>query len=98
MNEMVERVARAIQQVSEQDGAAPYDGLDAILGAKAAQQERDRLFAQAHAAIAAMRDPTPAMTAVHKPMGGNQLCDGARDEQAAEVWQAMIDAALKEQS
>ena len=46
--------------------------------------------------LKAMREPTPAMTAIHNSMGGNELCWDADAETAANVWRAMIDAALKE--
>jgi len=52
---LVERVARAIQQVREQNGAAPYNGFDAIYGRRAAQQMREHLFEEADAAIREIR-------------------------------------------
>lgn len=90
MSEMVERVARAIAQVREQNGAAPYDGWDAIHGEHAARRLREHLFEDARAAIAAMREPTKAMVEA-----------GLRDDYSlieadcTEMqWERMIDTAL----
>jgi hypothetical protein len=53
--DLVEKVARAIQQVRERNGAAPYDGFDAILGERQARRSREELFEEARAAIEAVR-------------------------------------------
>lgn len=80
-NEMVERVARAIQA---------FDGHAAAEGVKPGYE------AIARAAIAAMREPTEAMMqegALHLRMADDAVSTTAND--AADTWRAMIDEALK---
>lgn len=79
---MIERVARAM----EPDVWASIDG-DFWDGK---ERTRENSLARARAAIAAMREPTPEITARfvragHGPYG---------DVEARAVWQEMIDAAL----
>lgn len=62
-SEMIDRVARALAQVREQNGAAPFEGWDAIHGKRDAKRLREELFEEARAAIEAMRgshDPKDA--------------------------------------
>ena len=77
---MIERVAKAINDTMLQHGDYKPDEL-------------------ARAAIAAMREPTEEMVAVGYdnfmwgPCGSTS--DDLPDANSAEIWQAMIDAALK---
>lgn len=79
-NEMVERVARAIQA-----SRGPKENWDFVT-----QATCDLWRADARAAIAAMREPNEGqLYAAHKATGGDILVGESR-----EVWHAMIDAAL----
>jgi hypothetical protein len=57
---MIEKVARAIQQAREQNGGPPYDGLDAILGERGGRRAREALREEAIAAIGALKLPDEA--------------------------------------
>lgn len=81
MSEMVEHVARAMCRV---DGFDPEE-----------KAMRDRYLPLAHAAIAAMHEPTGNMIDAG---AGSYKMDGIRvsvDGQPSAAWRAMIDAALK---
>ena len=83
MNEMIERVARAIcfsRQSCEWCKVACL--------ASRAELEKSPQWTKALAAIGAMRDPTDAMLNATTPIAGEN--PGARD-----IWRDMIDAALK---
>lgn len=92
MTEMIERVARAIQRVREQNGAPAYDGLDDLFDRGTAQLLRDELADEARAAIKAMREPTEAM--MHAVDCGGEKRDWASGKAWSLGWCAMIDAAL----
>jgi hypothetical protein len=47
-------VARTIAHIREQNGAAPYDGLDAIHGKQVGRIVREQLFEEARAVLAAL--------------------------------------------
>lgn len=84
MSEMIERVARALCKA---DGCDPdHESPDQI---DAGIKLWTRYVRDARAAIEAMREPTEAMSEAVKPLG---LC---RTEDAAEIYRAMIDAALR---
>lgn len=99
---MVERVARAICRVDliaiamEENISLSPNGLDASL-----DKEWRKAIPNARAAIEAIREPTQTM--VKHGEDAIELSDGAgvtyeflsRDE-IGEIWQSMIDAALKE--
>ncbi len=86
---IIERVARAIAQSMESNGAAPYDGFDAILGIKGGKRAREQLFEEARNAIKAMHEPTDKM--IEAAFGKHESPHPFRT-----AWYAMIDAALKE--
>ncbi|MCW5615841.1 MAG: hypothetical protein KIT32_12030 [Rhodocyclaceae bacterium] len=82
MMDMVERVARALHKVETAAICADFDAQDAYM--------QEYWFESARAALAALREPTEAMI-----RAGNNclvLCDD-RDDRAALVFSAMIDAA-----
>jgi hypothetical protein len=99
MSLSVERVARAIATVREQNGAAPYDGWAAIHGEKAARRLREALFEEARAAMDAMRVPDFFLAgAIQGILAGYRLENGetavSRDE-ATEIMGKIMDAAIK---
>lgn len=84
MNEMIERVARALYEASDPDSDCPiFDDLSAAW--------KWRYCYQAAKAVAAMREPTENM----RYQGWKVT---RRNTLLAEVWRAMIDAALKDQT
>jgi len=74
---MIERVARAMARANYP--AASDNDIDEMW---------EGWVMEARAAIAAMREPTPAM------VKDGEACDGTIS--AKEIWQTMIDAALQE--
>lgn len=74
---MIERVARAMARANYP--AATDNDIDEMW---------EGWVKEARAAIAAMREPTPAM------VNYGEACDGTIS--AKEIWQTMIDAALQE--
>lgn len=87
---MIEKVARAIYRCDPIPNA-PFDVLVEI--------DKTYYLGRARAAIEAMRDPSLKMqTAGGNVHVGNDEMD-AHDfqDQASEIWRAMIDAALKEE-
>lgn len=83
MNEMIERVARAICTAREQNGGPPWEYWEYQPGGKHVLNAfRD----DARAAIAAMREPTTKMV--------EDAYYSALAEDAKGVWRDMIDAAL----
>jgi hypothetical protein len=84
MNEMVERVAKAICNATRE---FDWDSEDESL--------RTQFRNEAIAAIQAMREPTPTMTYLASWAVGPGG-DGAKKAVLAKAWRAMIDAALKE--
>lgn len=84
MNEMVERVARALHQHIAPE--APWESLNPT--------HRDVACRVARAAIEAMREPTVAMVET----GDNHTnCGGSCSNRAGKVaWYSMIDAVLKD--
>lgn len=89
--DMVERVARAMMREAESWPTTSSDR------ASFAWFVRSHRMGLARAAIEAMREPTEAMIA----SGGREAICGIADAEpgnfiAADVWQAMISAALKE--
>jgi hypothetical protein len=85
MNEMVERVATVLAQ---HDGNYPW----ALEDGHVMQGRKDYYFKQARAAIVAMREPTPEMLKAHDQIMGSGWDNHCSDK---ELWQAMIDEALK---
>lgn len=88
MEDMIERVARAIFAESERicrvgnERSMPrWDGLK--------DEERNFAMALARAAIAAMREPTMEMLAAAERLDGTHACDRAPPDHH---WDAMIDA------
>ena len=92
MSEMIERVAMAIAADIE-DGFPRFtqqrwDELTEL--SRAAMRQRARV------AITAMREPTEAMINVDVPLGGYGWSDNdCYSADPAQVWQAMVDEALK---
>lgn len=99
MSEMVERVARALEVA---DGCGPDD--PAYIRFPGAVSFglcwRDKYADKARAAIAAMREPTDAMTAAADDLDVYPLGSSTPSQSAMidEKWQAMIDAALDDTS
>ena len=92
MSEMVERVGRAIDPRGweTQDGLRQYSP---DYWASETQTEcRKELIARARRAIAAMREPTEAMTRA----GWEHTGDPCWLHNVADAWRAMIDAAVGE--
>ena len=83
---MIEKVARAIyaSHPFNDNHDSPHPGFDGLT-----PDWRETLFANARAALEAMREPTPEMLAA--------FVDGDDPGYTAD-WQAMIDAALTEPS
>ena len=82
MSEMVERVARAMAKVrADADLGDPWKDLD--------EEARELRRLEVYAAIAAMRDPTPAME-----RAGEQARDEA-DPFVDGIWAAMVEGALR---
>ncbi len=79
MNEMVERVARALWM--ERYNGPPWEDEESDM--------REIYYGRASAAIAAMREPTEEMMTA----GGERL--GTTNYYAGQCWKAMADAALK---
>ena len=90
MNEMIERVARAVYE-KRNAGRRNVAEWDKLPAAVKAEERRD-----ARAAIAAMREPTADMLAAFVPARDNDELKtwGARIKER--TWRAMIDAAIKE--
>lgn len=90
MNEMVERVAKAVFDEANRQQPHPSDKE----WAQASVQDKGAAHSFARAAIAAMREPTEAMAvAGAKTVEGHVWLTG---ESIHRRWQAMIDAALAE--
>jgi hypothetical protein len=91
MSEMVERVARAIHKTYHADTMDGLSGgsVDAAWDRLAEFDCQDEWRAAARAVIAAMREPTEAM------IEGTNYPNTTWDSGDADVWRAMIDAALK---
>jgi hypothetical protein len=92
MNEMIERVARAICRESGEDPdemVSRVEGPGYIFPAQAQWLTR---FPFARAAIAAMREPTAAMKAATSP--DRVRSEGSQEHFAGLLYRAMIDAAL----
>lgn len=89
MNEMVERVARAILRTQHEKYGAEGEELDS-----AVNEYWPQFVERARAAIAAMREPTEPMIRT----GDNHTnCGGSCGNKAGRAaWYSMIDAALKE--
>lgn len=85
MNEMVERIARAIMLADGHNNPENPPRFPTDFSAKEASEYRSA----ARAAIAAMREPTEAMLAASGRL------NHPRD---AEIWRAMIDAVLADDS
>lgn len=86
---MIERVARAICQAGD-SACDPSDV--AYLGGGKDGPLWQAYVPEAKAAIEAMREPTEAMAFT----GGNVVVDEDMSIVGKDVWQAMIDAALKD--
>lgn len=89
MNEMIERVIRAIDEAGEFTASVnaeggPYESVNA-------GNMRRRLQNAARAAIQAMREPTEAMAEA------GRLQFMCRSEDCYEIWNAMVGAALKDE-
>ena len=82
MNEMVERVARAICKANDYDP----DANDNLLSGPSGTRNWHLYVTHARAAIAVMREPTQEMVE-----SGVENAPNPRD-----IWEAMIDAALAE--
>jgi hypothetical protein len=82
MSEMIERVARALDECHDPSSWHPYDFWD-----------HDFALELARAAIEAMREPTDAMKQAGDDFSGNLAI--THDASGEGTWQAMIDAALK---
>ena len=98
MTDMIERVARALFVAGQYEWhmAAPDDAeIDRAWAAAKAKPHGRTWIDMARAAIATMREPTPAMAEA----GGLEVfscSDGDPSaEKAAAAWPAMIDAALE---
>ena len=92
MSEREERVARALLQAVSaatwtQDDPAALDSVDV--------DGPVDFLAAARAAIAALRKPTAFMKTAGFYRGTARFAESATVEDAAEVWRAMIDEALK---
>jgi hypothetical protein len=85
MNEMVERVALAVFKKEQEIRLRSIE--QAVIG-------KARYYLIAEAAIAAMREPTEAMRTAGELHGIDSDCKLECSE--LNVWQAMIDEALKE--
>lgn len=94
MNEMVERVAAAIKSALQAHGETEYVGEKPRLLNKTELQGDFDLHEVARAAIKAIREPTDAMreAGARPPFGEPGL---SRDA-STEVWQDMIDEALRD--
>jgi hypothetical protein len=92
MNDMMERVARAI----DPERWAQIDHMPVADRARPVLIAAEKM--RASAAIEAMREPTEAMTkaAERVEVRGADLHDFAAFDCAPDVWKAMIDAALKD--
>ena len=84
---MLEKVAREIARADEQNGAPPYEYVIAM-----GKHAKAHLFDQARAAIEAMRDPDENMSKAGRPVDRMAL------RSVDSIYQAMIDAALNDQS
>ena len=87
-SEMVRRVARVL--------ADQWDGWDAMTPDK-----RERFYADARAAISAMREPTREMVIAgsvryHEPQLHGEVRLPYLSDEGSLVWERAIDAALKE--
>lgn len=99
MSDIVERVARAIFEAwaAEESAASTWDDVcqRAKDGYPHAQKWHRMAISEARAAIEAMREPTPKMVEAHY-MAHARAETVMADAQS--VWNAMIDAALKQRS
>jgi hypothetical protein len=83
MNEMIKRVAKAIEDYHDKDAWSPYERIGHVVALECAR-----------AAIAAMREPTEAMCdAANEAV----FQGGQPPSQPDIVWPAMIDASLKDE-
>lgn len=95
---MVERVARAIVGPHRPVPAgSPYtlERLRDVRWQQANNTERQNALNEARAAIKAIREPSEAMRRAGQAAYLETLCDDSEDEAIA-IFNAMIDAALKE--
>ena len=95
MNEMIERAAQAILESRSFYGGDPKKTAWVARGNSDRQDEARNL---ARAAIAAMREPSKAMVRKAEFTSDMNMmdCPTIGWECATKLWQAMIDAALKE--
>lgn len=96
MDEMIERVARAISRADVEATAKRMPSTPRFLIEAASQIAREDHLAMARAAIEAMREleGAPRMAAYKAACN----CGGAiNTDEITKVWQAAIDAALNEQ-
>ena len=99
MNEMVERVARAICAADGKDPDADWRDVGPVMLMVAVEHPENwhHYVKQAKSAITAMREPTEAMVGASRDMPGT--FDGgffdAPEDCVADIWRAMIDAAMK---
>lgn len=102
MSEMIERVARAICQSAFDRGVYDRVTCGDALGLSQRQVTVDDMWqlhrAEARAAIEAMREPTDAMCEAGAIYYHDNYQEGRAKEQttAQPIWEAMVDAALKE--
>lgn len=98
MSEMVERVARALAAAEFYQ----FPETDKFIEAnwhQFAPELAERYRIRARAAIAAMREPTEVMVeAGYQPSGFEPSDVGVSHEDASDLYQAMIDAALAEET
>ena len=85
MNEMVKKVARAIINVAQGRAVDSHVSID----------ELEMWEETAHAAIVAMREPTEAMKIAGYETNAAEFNPSSGTEQAATIWKAMIDEALR---
>jgi hypothetical protein len=99
MSEMIERVARAIDEASDEFSIAftPHPGgpIDPLVE-RCRAADREKRMRQARAAIEAMREPTKDMEAAVEADAVIQsgLDDCNKHDIPNEAWRLMIDAAL----
>lgn len=70
------------------------DRVAQTLAGSAAELSQGDTSAVALAVLAAIREPTAEMLALHERMAGNELCWDADAETLAIIFRAMIDAAI----
>jgi len=89
MNEMIERIARAIW--NQRRASVAELGIDLEEWGDGGIPRANKVFEEARAAIEAMREPTEAMLKASDSIMGGGWQNSHSD---AETWDAMIDAAL----